>query len=146
MKIILLKNIKKLGEKDSIINVSDGYAMNHLIPSGMAVEALAGRVKEMENKKKKSEQDKNTNQGAFKEFLSKVPKEITVQAKANEEGVLFAALSKQKIKEQLKEMDIEVEDSWINIRQDIKHIGEHTVLLKHLNEEMGIKILVNNTK
>ena len=52
MKIILKQDIHGLGKKDDIVNASDGYAKNYLIPRGMAIEATAGNVNEAKNKQK----------------------------------------------------------------------------------------------
>lgn len=60
MKIILKQDIHGLGKKDDIVNASDGYAKNYLIPRGMAIEATAGNVNEAKNKQKAAADKKRT--------------------------------------------------------------------------------------
>ncbi len=91
MKIILIKDTKKLGRKFEIKEVADGFAINSLIPRGFAIPATPGNLKTLEERKKKdgmmSEEFKKT----FEYAMEKLPDgKLHIKSKVNEKGHLFA--------------------------------------------------------
>ena len=132
MKIILKQDVGGLGKKDAVVNASDGYAKNYLIPRGMAVEATAQNVNEAENKQKAQAERKKRELEQAKEFAAKLNgKTVTVHAKAGESGKLFGAVSGKDIADQIQaQYHLEIDKKKIVLHEPIKTAGEHAVEIK----------------
>jgi large subunit ribosomal protein L9 len=144
MKVILLRDIKKLGKKFEVKEVSPGYARNLLIPNGYAILADKQSLKRLESQKniemKKAEERQKENEKMIKELEGK---EIKIDTKIGEKGQLFETINEQKIADKLKEMGFAVEKSNIEINEPIKCQGEYLVKLKLDNNLEGkIKIII----
>jgi len=144
MKVILLRDIKKLGKKFEVKEVSPGYARNLLIPNGYAILADKQSLKRLEIQKniemKKTEERQKENEKMIKELEGK---EIKIDTKIGEKGQLFETINEQKIADKLKEMGFVVEKSNIEINEPIKCQGEYLVKLKLDNNLEGkIKIII----
>ena len=144
MKVILLRDIKKLGKKFEVKEVSPGYARNLLIPNGYAILADKQSLKRLESQKniemKKTEERQRENEKMIKELEGK---EIKIDTKIGDKGQLFETINEQKIADKLKEMGFVVEKSNIEINEPIKCQGEYLVRLKLDNNLEGkIKIII----
>ena len=144
MKVILLKDIKKLGRKFEVKEVSPGYARNFLFPNGSAVVADKDSLKRIEEQKnlelKIAEEKLKENEKMLKELEGK---EIKIETKVGDEGQLFESINEQKISDKLKELGFVVDKSSIEIDEPIKHQGEYLVKLKLENKLEGkIKIII----
>ena len=144
MKVILLRDIKKLGKKFEVKEVSPGYARNLLIPNGYAILADKQSLKRLESQKniemKKTEERQRENEKMIKELEGK---EIKIDTKIGDKGQLFETINEQKIADKLKEMGFAVEKSNIEINEPIKCQGEYLVKLKLDNNLEGkIKIII----
>ncbi|HOS12656.1 MAG TPA: 50S ribosomal protein L9 [Candidatus Pacearchaeota archaeon] len=144
MKVILLRDIKKLGKKFEVKEVSPGYARNLLIPNGYAILADKQSLKRLESQKniemKKTEERQKENEKMIKELEGK---EIKIDTKIGDKGQLFETINEQKIADKLKEMGFVVEKSNIEINEPIKCQGEYLVKLKLDNNLEGkIKIII----
>ncbi|HLV50212.1 MAG TPA: 50S ribosomal protein L9 [Erysipelothrix sp.] len=103
MKVILLKDVKKIGKKDEIVDVADGYARNYLIPNGLAVLASSkGReiLKQEKTDRKIEHERKRDEAKKLAEKLEKIVLEFDV--KAGEGGRVFGSVSTKQIEEKLK--------------------------------------------
>lgn len=98
MKVILLNDVPGTGKKNQIINVSDGYARNYLLPRKWAMEATAGAVKEVE-RRNEAERQKEEEQRREAQVIadSLKGKTITVSAKAGDKGRLYGSVTVQEI-------------------------------------------------
>jgi large subunit ribosomal protein L9 len=144
MKVILLRDIKKLGKKFEVKEVSPGYARNLLIPNGYAILADKQSLKRLEIQKniemKKTEERQKEIEKMIKELEGK---EIKIDTKIGDKGQLFETINEQKIADKLKEMGFAVEKSNIEINEPIKCQGEYLVKLKLDNNLEGkIKIII----
>ncbi len=103
MKIILLKDVKKVGKRYDIKEVADGFALNSLIPAGQAVPATASNLKMVENKKAVSLTEKKGFIEALERAISKLENaKLIITGKTNEKGHLFAGVHKEQIALELK--------------------------------------------
>ena len=132
MKVILLTDIKGVGKKDQIINASDGYARNFLLPKNMAVLADAenmSKLKTRENSRQyRKDQDKE-NAKKIAEQLSKVI--IKVKVKVGENGKIFGGVSSKEIAEILKkDHNIEIDKKKVELKEAIKVLGITNVRIK----------------
>ena len=132
MKVVLKQDVKGLGKKDEIVNASDGYAKNYLIPRGIAVEATSGNVNETINKQKALADKKQRELDTAKDFASKLNgKTVTIKAKAGESGKLFGAISGKDIADAIKnQFKIEIDKKKIVLDDPIKTAGEHKVEIR----------------
>lgn len=137
MKIILLENVKKLGKKDEIIEVADGYARNVLIPKKLGIEATNANLNSVKLKNKNEEKkDENMRNVALgdKEKIEKAT--ITLKIKAGANGKTFGSINSKEVSDGIKEvvgLDIDKKD--IDLGEPIKNIGRYTVKV-HLYKEV----------
>ena len=98
MKVILLENIKGVGQKDDIINANDGYARNFLIPKKKAVEATPGNLAQLKSKQDSKAHKKDVEKKEaekIKEQLSKIT--LNIEVKAGENGKIFGGVTAKEI-------------------------------------------------
>ena len=132
MKVILLQDVKGKGKKGQLLDISDGYARNYLLPRKLAVEATADAV----NTKKmndKAAAEKAAKERAEAVEVSKKLREMTlvVTAKGGGAGRLFGSVTNQEIADALKEKSgIALDKRKIVIADPIKNIGTYTVQCK----------------
>ena len=132
MKVILIQDVKKLGKKGEIKEVSDGYARNYLIPQGFAQEATAGRLKETEDQKQRQERIKTKEENRARLLQEELQgKTIAVKAKTGVGDKLFGAVTSREISEVLqKEFGVAVDKKKIVLGETIKHLGKYPVHIK----------------
>ena len=104
MKVILLKDVKKLGKKDQVVEVSDGYAANYLIPNRLAVQATKKSNEILENQQEEARQQFLANQNAAKD-VAKTLESLTLEFKlrVGSNGKCFGNVSLKQIEEVLLE-------------------------------------------
>ena len=129
MKVILLKDVAKIGRRFDVVNVSDGYALNKLIPRSLAQAATAENLKRLQNVSAKIEQDRQTHASDFKETLEVLKDiEVSIPVEANNEGRMFQALKAEAIADAVKEATgREITAEHFILKTPIKSTGEHTV-------------------
>jgi len=132
MKIILLKDVRKLGKKYEIKDVADGYALNSLIPQDMAVPATNSYLKLVEAKKKQSAMMKEGFKKAFEFAVTKLPEgKLHIKGKVNEKGHLFAGIHVEQIIEEFKkETGVILCAEHFELEKPLKETGNHIVDLK----------------
>ena len=132
MKVILLDNIKGVGKKDEVINASDGYARNYLLPKKLAVEANAENMSKLKNKQDANHHKKDLEKQAAQE-MAKTLKEITlkIQVKAGENGKIFGGVTAKEISDNLKsQYQIEIDKKKIELKETIKTLGNFQISIK----------------
>ena len=144
MKIILKQDVAGLGKKDAIVNASDRYAKNYLIPRGIAVEATAGNVNDAVNKQKAAENKKQRELENAKELAVKLEnKSVAIHAKAGESGKLFGAIAAKDISDAIKsQYGFDVDKKKIVLKDPIKTAGEHKVEIR-VHAGVTASIIVN---
>ena len=148
MRVILLKDVEKLGKKGEIKAVADGYARNFLIPNKLAVLATKSELAKLEEQKKIEAQKAEEELLHFQEIASQVDGlEIEMPAKVSEDGKLFGAVTPSQITEKLKEKGFDIGKEQVKLESPIKEIGEYeaTVEFPH-NLEAKIKVIVIEEK
>ncbi|AFG35505.1 50S ribosomal protein L9 [Fervidobacterium sp. SC_NGM5_O18] len=132
MKIVLMQDVPKLGKKGQIVNVSDGYARNFLIPKGLAKEATPEVIKELERQKEEERKRQEEQRKASEELLSELQKHVfKIKVKAGEGGKLFGSLTNSNIAEEIeKVLGKEFDKRWISLESNIKSVGLYDVVVK----------------
>lgn len=132
MKVVLLRDIKKLGKKAEVIEVSDGYARNVLIKNGDAQEATNKSLNDLKLKIK-NEEKKDANLRREAEELSKIisKENLILKIKTGQNGKTYGSIGSKDIQELLKEkLDIDIDKKDIDIDEPIKNIGKYTIKIK----------------
>ena len=144
MKIILLKDVPKLGKKFDIKTASDGHALNLLIPQGLAIIATPDAVKRVELEKKQEEAKRKIHEELLAENLKGLNETtLTITAKANPKGHLFAGLHAEAIASELqKQTRLQVEPSFIQLKNPIKEVGEYTLEVKAAGKSAKFKLII----
>jgi len=144
MKVILLEDVKALGKKGEIVDVSDGYARNFILPKKKGVEASAANLNTLKLKKANDEKvaiENLENAKALGEKLTKAAVEIKI--KAGEGGKLFGAISSKEIAAAVKEQHgLEIDKKKIVLDEPIKELGSHSVKIK-LHKDVTANVTVN---
>lgn len=132
MKVILLKDVKGSGKAGDIINAADGYARNFLIARGLALEATAKNLNDLQGKKDSAQHKLDVEKKENEEIASKLEgKEVVIQSKAGQGGKLFGAVTAQNVSEKIKETyGITIEKKKINLNTEIKAFGDFTAVIK----------------
>ena len=143
MKVILLKDIKSLGKKDEIVNVSDGYARIYLLPRNIAVEATSGKVKEIHIKKEADKDKKEKEIEEARDLSERISKlEVIIKSKAGSSGKLFGSITNKDISDGIKKQHkIEIDRKKIVLNEPIKVLGNYEIEIK-VYPEITSKIIV----
>lgn len=131
MKVILLKDIARLGRRSEVKEVPAGHAINFLIPRKMAVIATPESMSRLTEEVKKHQEQKEHTQDNFREALKKLS-ELTVQypVQANAQGHLFKGINADDIARQLQVEGIVIEKGAVILKHPIKELGIHEIVLK----------------
>ena len=132
MKVILKENIKSIGKKDEIINVSDGYARNYLFVKNLAVEANASNLAKLKSKKESEQYKKNQEKEEAEKLAEKIEKiKLQFKVKTGEKGKVFGGVSSKEIAEELeKKHMIKIDKKKIELKEAIKTLGITKVEIK----------------
>jgi large subunit ribosomal protein L9 len=139
MKIILVQDVEKLGDKGEILVVKNGYARNYLIPNKMAIMASVSNLKTWENERAARERREMKTLEQAKNVASELGKRtFTIKAKAGEEGKLFGSVTTQDIATAVLEVaKIELDKKKIELAEPIKRTGSHKVTVKLAKGVLG---------
>lgn len=144
MKIILLQDVKPHGKKGDLIEISDGYARNFLIPKKMAVEATSTKINEYNQKKEKEERiarEKKAEAMALKDALN--GSTVTVKVRTSPDGKMFGSVTAQNICDSLAAAGYKVEKKNVTIKEPIKQLGTYSVdIWVYANTTATIKVSV----
>ena len=140
MKVILLQDVKGQGKKGELVNVSDGYARNFLLPRGLAMIADAQAMNELRNKEASVQYHKEMDKKAAEEAAAQMKgKTVVIKARAGQKGKLFGAVTTKEVSEAIKtQLGITVDRRKITMG-DIKAFGTYTAEVKLLQ---GISVSV----
>ena len=132
MKVILLEDVKSLGKKGDLVNVSDGYARNMLFPKKLGVEANAKNLNDLKLHKANEEKVAQENLDAAKAFAKDLEdKEVVVKIKVGEGGKTFGSVSAKEISEAAKAIyGIDIDRKKIVLSSPVKTTGMFTVPIK----------------
>ena len=129
MNVILKQDHKDLGKKGQVVKVSDGYAKNYLIPRGIAIEATAGQLKDIENKQQAADEKKQRKLAEARALADSIKeKMVVVRLKAGSEGRLFGSVSSEKIAEAIKtQLHYDIDKKNLVIKEPIKSVGVYMI-------------------
>jgi len=126
MKIVLRSNVDGLGKRGEVLDVSDGYSRNYLIPQGLAMratpgaEAEAGAMRRVEDQRNAKSRDAAN---ALAQRIGATP--MVIAARASEEGKLFGSVGISEIVGAAEHAGIEIERQVVDLDEPIKELGDH---------------------
>lgn len=147
MKVILLQDVKGSGKKDQMIEVSDGYARNFLLPKKLAIPADAKAINEMKNKEASRLHKIEVEKAAAKEIADKLTKiTVKITSTAGADGRLYGSVTSKDIADALeKAHKITVDKRKIVLNDPIKAFGTYIVDVKLYTEIVGkINVVVSD--
>ena len=125
MKVILLEDVKSLGKKGQIVNVSDGYARNMILPKKLGVEATSKNLNDLKLRKANEEKVAQENLDAAKAFADELStKEVILTLKVGEGGRTFGSVSSKEISEAAKkQLNLEIDKKKLQLENPIRNLG-----------------------
>ena len=143
MKVILLEDVKALGKKGDICDVSDGYARNFIIPRKKGLEATSDNLNNLKLKKANDAKVAQENLEAAQALAQELEKDaIVLKVKVGEGGKLFGAISSKEIAAAVKEqMNLDVDKKKIVLAEPIKTLGSHDIKVK-LHKDVAATLVV----
>ena len=132
MKVILLQDIKSVGKKGQVIDASDGYARNFLLPKKMAVVADAANMNALKTKQEANKYKKDMSMAAANELKGKMKDfELVFKIKAGDNGKIFGSVTSKDIADELnKKYFVEVDKKKVMLDDAIKNLGTYNVEIK----------------
>ena len=132
MKVILLEDVKTLGKKGDIVDVSDGYARNFVLPKKLGVEANAKNTNDLKLQKANADKVAQEQLSAAQELAQTLEtKEVTLTIKSGEGGRTFGSISSKEIAQAAKEQcGLELDKKKIQLPEAIKALGAYEVGVK----------------
>lgn len=149
MKIILIEDVKSLGKKGQIVEVSDGYARNFVLPKKLGLEATGKNINDMKLQKANEEKIALEQLKAAEDFAAEMEKkEVIVTIKSGEGGKTFGSISSKEIAEAAKsQCGMEIDKKKIQMPEAIKSLGVYEVSVKlHPKVAGKLKVRVQEEK
>lgn len=144
MKVILLQDVKSLGKKGDIVNVSDGYARNNIIPKKLGVEATAKNLNDLKLQNKHADKVAQENLENAQELAKKIETlKVVVKLRSGEGGRTFGSISTKEIAAAVKEQhNLELDKKKMQLSESIKALGSYEVPVK-LHPKVTAKLTVS---
>ena len=144
MKVILLQDVKGKGKKGQMIEVSDGYARNFMLPKKLAIEATPDAINTMKMNDKATQERIAREKAEALEISKKLrAMTLTVKAKGGGAGRLFGAVTNAEIAAALEKQGVKLDKRKIVLNETIKNVGTYTATCKlgyEINAPLTVKI------
>jgi len=142
MKVLLRRNVSKLGKIGDVVDVKEGFARNYLLPQKLAVVPNRANVRSVELEQQRYLQELAAKRSDLEARVAVLAgKEITIQARANEEGVLYGSIGPAQIVAALAEQNLFAEPENVLLDSPIRKLDRYTVKIE-LAEGIGAEIFV----
>lgn len=145
MKVILLQDVKSLGKRGALVEVSDGYARNCIIPKKLGMEATPKNLNDYKLKKAHEEKVAAENLAAARKLSKELGEsQVTVKIKVGEGGRSFGSVSTKEISDAIREqLGKDIDKKKIVMRESIKSVGSFSVKIKlhpEVQAELRVKV------
>jgi large subunit ribosomal protein L9 len=144
VKIILTKDVEKIGKEGDIVDVKEGFARNFLLPRGVAIKATKNSYKEIEELKKRKDKQEEKIKGEALSVKTKIEAlSLTLTAEAKDTEELYGSITEQQILKALSGEDLTVEKGKIILTEPIKKLGVYNLKVKlHPTVEANLRLWV----
>lgn len=131
MKVILLCDVKDIGKKDDIVNVSDGYARNFLYPRKWAMEATPQAIAVVERKREAARKLEAERRAAAEKVASKLAgKVVELKAKCGDKGRLYGSITNAEVADALNaRYETEIDKRKIDIKSAVRALGDYEMIV-----------------
>ena len=148
MKVILSQDIPKLGQRNDVKDVSDGYARNFLLPRGLAQPATEAALKQLGLRKIATERKQSEDYQKYQTIAERLKTlALSFKVKMGEKGRAYGSVTAAKIRDALKKQGIEIEKDWVALEEPIKTVGDRMVKInfpKEVRAEVKINVGAEN--
>lgn len=142
MKLLLRRDITKVGLAGDVVDVKEGYARNYLIPQHLAVEPTKANLKMVEEDKKRAEQERRVRRAQLEAQASRLREvEVTIAAACNPEGHLYGSVGPREIAAALRDAGHDVETKQVQMREPIKRLDTLSVPVK-FSDDLSVEVKV----
>ncbi|MDB5238436.1 MAG: ribosomal protein [Candidatus Kaiserbacteria bacterium] len=144
MKVIMLKDVGKVGQRGKVIEVSDGYALNFLIPQGAAEQATPDKIKAFQAREKVENENRAKEQAKLQATVQSMNNQkIEMKARATEKGGLFKAITAGDIVKSIKEQKgVTISSESVELEKPLKQTGEHILKIRAGGAESQITFVI----
>jgi len=144
VELLLIQSIPSLGEQGEVVEVKRGYAMNYLIPQGMATVATEHHKRMVEKHREKLAELERARLTEIKKLADEIGKQsVTIEANANEDGHLYGSVVAPDIAGALKKLELPVTPDMVRLEGPLKELGLYTVKVQlHAEVETMVKVWV----
>ncbi len=144
MKVILLRDVAKIGRKGQVVELPDGYAQNQLIPKKWAQPASAVNLKKVASLDAAAKSQSDAEQARFDAAVAALSSSqlLVPGGEANAQGHLFKAVHAEDIIAAALKIGVKIEKVWVGIESPIKALGQHTIVLKRGTQKIPCTIEV----
>lgn len=140
--LILLEDVKDLGQMGDKVSVSEGYARNYLVPRELATYVTPAALRKLEARKQQLQKEHEERLGVAQNMAEKISQtSITLPVQATEEDKLYGSIGPAQIAETLAENNIEVEPECILMDEPIRELGVYNIDI-HLHPEVNTTLKV----
>jgi large subunit ribosomal protein L9 len=131
MKVILLRDVAKIGRRYEVVEIADGLALNKLIPKGDAKQATKENIKQVENMRAKGMSNKAGLVNELKSMADQfVAEPLVVKMEANDKGHLFKGVNAEDVIAAAKAQGVVIAKEFLVVENHLKSLGQHQVALK----------------
>jgi len=142
MRLLLLRDVPKLGYLGDVVEVKPGYARNYLLPQGLATEPTEENIRAIQEAKKRAAAERAARLKQYRELAEQLREvQVTIEAQANPEGTLYGSVGPRDIAEALKEMGYPVKPEQIRLDAPIRTLDNRTVDV-HFAEDIEAQVKV----
>ena len=142
MKLLLRRDISKVGLAGDVVDVKEGYARNYLIPQHLGVEPTKANLKMVEADKKQAEEERKIRRAKLEEQVAKMSNvEVTISAACNVEGHLYGSVGPREIAAALRDLGHDVETKQVQLREPIKRLDTLSVPVK-FGDDLTVEVKV----
>lgn len=142
IELLLIQSVDHLGKQGEVVSVKRGFAMNYLLPQGLATFATDHHKRMVEKHKARLQDIANARLAGLRRLADEISKQsITIEANANDEGHLYGSVGAAEIINALKKNEITITDDQVRLKGPLKELGLYTVLV-HLGHEIETELKV----
>jgi len=128
MKVLLTQTIERTGIVGEVIEVSDGFARNYLLPKGLGVQPTEGNIKRLEAARKEYEAKLQLVREQREQLITKLAGvEITISRNANDEGHLFGSVSRRDISEELQKLGHPIQPDEVKLEEPLRRVDTFSI-------------------
>ena len=144
MKLVLTRDVEKLGMRGEVVDVAPGYGRNYLLPRGFAVEATPANLREWESRREKIQRQVDAEKQEAQELVAKLTGAVLhIKAKAGDEGRLYGSVTAKDLSEALRnEFGLAIDRKRIVLPEPVKTLGAHPIKLS-LHPDVEAELMID---